>query len=288
MILLVGATGKLGRLIAQQLIERGESVRVLVRQDPAEIFGKSPKVEVVYGDLKDPESLRRACAGVGAVITTANATARGGEDTIESVDLRGTRNLIDAATQNHVRRFIYVSSLGADTNSAMPLLRAKGESERHLADSGMVWTSIQPNVYIDVLLMAVVGGPALSGNPVTLVGSGERRHSFVAMSDVAAYCLAALNHPAAENQTLMVGGPRPLSWRDAVSTFEQHLGHRIEIRAVPVGETVPGMPDFIVQLLTALEAYESPMDMTDMAATYGIEGTSLTDFISTIPVQHVA
>lgn len=287
MILIAGATGKLGRLITQQLIQLGESVRVLVRQDPADFFG--PNVEVAYGDLKDPDSLREACKGVDAVITTANSTARGGMDTIESVDLIGNRNLIDAATQNHVRRFIFVSSLGADPHSDMPLLRAKGETEKHLAQSGMVWTSIQPNAYMDLLLMAVVGGPALSGAPVTLVGAGQRKHSFVTMSDVAAYTLSALHSPAAENQTLRIGGPESLSWRDTVATFEQHLGRPIEIRAVPIGEPMRGMPDFIVQLLTALETYDSPIDMTGMAETYGVRGTSLGEFLSsTISKQHVA
>ena len=107
MILVVGATGKLGGLITQQLIQRGEPVRVLVRQDPGGLFG--PDVEVVHGDLKDPGSLQKACEGVDAVITTANATARGGADTIESVDLVGNRNLIDAAVGALVPRFIFIS-----------------------------------------------------------------------------------------------------------------------------------------------------------------------------------
>lgn len=286
MILIAGATGKLGGLITQQLIERGEPVRVLVRQDPAGSLGST--VEVAFGDLKDPDSLREACKGVDAVITTANSTARGGADTIESVDLIGNHDLVDAAVSERVRRFIFTSSLGADSNSAMPLLRAKGETEKHLMGTDMVWTSIQPNVYIDLLVMGVVGGPALSGAPVTLVGSGERRHSFVTMSDVAAYTLAALHSPAAENQILRVGGPETLSWRDVVATFEQFLGHPIEIRTVPTGEPVTGMPDFIVQLLTALETYDSPMDMAGLAENYGVKGTSLKEFLSSMPVQHVA
>ena len=284
MILVAGATGKLGGLITQQLIQQGEPVRVLVRPDAVGNFG--PTTEVALGDLKDPASLREACKGVDAVITTANSTARGGADTIESVDLMGNRNLVDAAAAERVGRFIFISSLGADPASTMPLLQAKGETEMHLAESGMVWTSIQPNVYIDLLVMGVVGGPALSGAPVTLVGSGERRHSFVAVSDVAAYTLAALHSRASENQTVRVGGPEPLSWRDVVATFEQFLGRPVEVRTVPLGEPVPGMPEFIVQLLTALETYDSPMDMTGMAETYGVKGTSLREFLGAT-VQHV-
>ena len=286
MILVAGATGKLGRLITQQLIQRGEPVRVLVRQDPGPELG--PQVEVAYGDLKDPDSLRAACEGVDTVITAANSTARGGPDTIDSVDLAGNRNLIDAAAAAHVRRFLFISSLGADPDSPMPLLRAKGLTERHLAGTDMTWTSLQPNVYMDLLMMAVVGGPALQGAPVTLVGEGRRRHSFIAMSDVAAYTVAALRSPAAENQTLRLGGPEPLSWRDAVAAFERHLGRPIDVRTVPVGKSVPGMPDFMVQLLTALEMYDSPLDMSELAEMYGVRGTSLGEFLSgAVPVSPV-
>ena len=108
MYLIVGATGTLGGRIVENLLAAGEDVRSLVRHN-------SPSVELaaagmataaqtlvsagaqpVYGDLTDRTSLAAACNGVDTVITTATATKREPPDTIETIDLQGTLNLIDA------------------------------------------------------------------------------------------------------------------------------------------------------------------------------------------------
>src|SRR5690606_12731281 len=97
MILIAGATGALGGMITRELLARGETVRVLVR--PGSSYGELVEAgaQPVMGDLRDPESLRRACAGVRTVITTANSATRSGGDTVDTVDRAGNRNLIDAA-----------------------------------------------------------------------------------------------------------------------------------------------------------------------------------------------
>ncbi len=279
MILVVGATGDLGGLIAQTLLDHGRPVRILVR--PGSAYGTlaTAGAETVIGDLKDPASIMSACRGVDAVITTANAAGRGGDDTVESVDRVGNRNLVDAAAAEGVRHFVFVSSLGASPDHPMPLLRAKGHTEQRLRDSGMAWTILQPNMFLNKLPMAVVGGPALAGQPVTLVGEGRRLHSMVAMRDVAAYAVAALERKQAEGQTLVIGGPQPISWRDIIAAFAQELGRDIPERTVSPGQPVPGMPAFVPGLLTALETYDSPLDSSALATAYGITPTTLADFV---------
>jgi uncharacterized protein YbjT (DUF2867 family) len=282
MILVAGATGQLGGLITSSLLERQESVRVLVRDAASQERFTRSGAEAVLGDLKDADSLARACDGVAEVVTTANATARAGDDSIESVDMVGNRSLIDQARARGVQRFVFVSALGADPAAQMPLLRAKGETERCLRESGMRWTVLRPNVFMDKLLIAVVAAPVLGGRPVRLVGEGLRRHSLVAMRDVAAYVTAALRDDTAVDQTLTIGGPEPVSWRDAVSIFAAELGHPIEIRTSPLGEPVPGLPDFITSLLSALETYDSPLPMGELAARFRIRPTSLPEFVHEI------
>jgi NADH dehydrogenase len=110
---------------------------------------------------------------------------------------------------------------------------------------------------------------------VTLVGEGRRRHSFVSVRDVCAYTVAAVQSPAAERQTLPVGGPQPVSWRDIVAAAERVLGREIPVRTVGLGEPVPGLPDVMSGLLTALETFESPMEMEHLAATYRVTPTPL-------------
>lgn len=285
MILVVGATGQLGGLIAQTLLDRGKPVRILVRDASSYDHLVKSGAEPVKADLKNPDSLRAACAGIDAVVTTANSTARGGADTLESVDRAGNRQLIDAAAAEGVRHFVFVSSIGAGPENPVPLLQAKGEAERRLRHSGMAWTILQPNMFMDKLPLMVVGGPALAGRPVTLVGEGRRRHSMVAMRDVAAYAVAALERQEAVGQTLLIGGPEPISWRDVVAAFEQELGRDVPVKTVPLGQPVPGMPDWLSQVLTALETYDSPLDIEALADAYGVMPTSLAEWARDVVVS---
>ena len=202
MILVVGATGQLGGLIAHRLIDQGSAVRILVCEGSSYDALLAAGAEPVTGDLKDPASLRAACLGVDTIITTANSSARGGDDTVDTVDRAGNRNLIEAAVANGVRRFVFTSNLGADPESPAPFMAAKGETEQRLRDSGLTWTIIEPNLFMDKLPIAVVGAPALAGMPVTLVGQGQRVHSLIAMRDVAEYAVAALRHSESERQVL--------------------------------------------------------------------------------------
>jgi len=229
----------------------------------------------VIGDLKDPASLLAACAGVDTVVTTANSSARGGEDTVESVDRLGNRNLIEAAARAGVERFVFVSNLGASPDSPNPFMAAKGETEQLLRSSGMSWTILQPNLFMDKLPVLVVGVPALTGRPVTLVGEGRRVHSLVAMNDVAQYVLAAVEHPERDGQLLVIGGPEPVSWRDVVAAFECELGRAIPVHTVPPGQPIDGMPDLLTGFLALLETYDSRLEMGELSERYGVAPTAL-------------
>lgn len=279
MILVVGGTGSLGGSIARRLLVEGNEVRILVRPGSSYEDLVADGAQAVTGDLKDPASLRAACAGTDAVVTTANAIGRGGEDTIESVDRQGNQHLIEAAEAEGVRRFVFISVLGASTESPVPLIRAKAEAEERLTRTAMTWTILQPNLFMDIWLPMAIGAPALAGQPVTLVGDGRRRHSMVAMGDVASYAVAALEHDEADNQRLLIGGPEAISWRDAIAAFEHELGREIPVRTVPAGDPVPGMPEQVNGLFQLLETYDSPLDMNATAATFGVTSTALGDFV---------
>lgn len=279
MILIVGATGRLGGQIVQRLLADGRKVRVLVR--PQSDYGSLVQAgaEPVVGDLKDPASLHAACEGIEAVVTTANAAGRGGEDTFQTVDDEGNHNLINAAVQAGVERFTFTSVLGSDPNSPAPLLRAKGITEERLRASGMTFTVTQADVHMDMLIPLVVDLPLSQGEPVRVVGEGRRKHSFVAQQDVAAFTVAALDHPAARNSTIVIGGPEPLSWRDIVGAVERELGRPIRLETIPVGQRLPGVPDFVTDLVTALEMYDTPLDMRETTSIYRVDPTSLTSWV---------
>jgi uncharacterized protein YbjT (DUF2867 family) len=291
MIVVIGATGIVGGMITRQLLERGKEVRILVRRDsPSSQLvqqGLATSAESlieagaqpVHGDLRDRASLDAAVDGVETVISTANSAMRGGADNPQSVDLEGNRNLIKAARDASVEDFVFISLLGADPNHPAPYMQAKAQSESALQESGMEYTILAPTAFMEVWPAMVVGMPALQGQPVTLVGEGRRRHSFISNRDVAAFAVAAVDHPAARNQYLAIGGPEPLSWRDVVATYERVLGRSISVEYVAAGEPVPGLPDPMPALLAGMETYDSVVEMEETSSTFDVPLTTLETFV---------
>ena len=285
MILIVGATGLLGGRITRQILQDRPDVRILVRPNspyqPLVTAGAQP----VSADLKDSASLAPALADVSTVITTASAGQRGGADTIESVDLAGNLNLIAAAAQAGVRQFIFTSTMSSDPHSPVPIVRAKGLAEARLRDSGMGYTILALNGIMDVMLPVIVGGPARAGQPVTLVGAGRRRHSLVAAADAAAFAVAAIGHPAAMNQRLVIGGPEAVSWRDVVATYERVLGHSITVQTIAPGKLlpnlppVPGLAEVLSGVMAFLETFDSPIEMAETERAFGVRLTPLEEFV---------
>lgn len=275
MILVPGATGMVGRMIVEQLLAEGREVRILVRPRSEYHALEKAGAQVAHGDLKDPASLDPACRGIETVITTANSAARGGDDSAETVDRQGNRNLIEAAERAGVRRFIFISALGSTPDSPVPFFQAKAATEQRLRESGMTWTILAPNLFMESWALGVVGGPITHGQPVTLVGTASRKHSFISAADVAHFAVAAVDAPVARNEYLPLGGPEALSWRDVVSVFERVLDRAVDTRFVQPGEPVPGMPDVMSGLLAAMETYDTVLDTGPLARQMGVELTPL-------------
>jgi uncharacterized protein YbjT (DUF2867 family) len=300
MILVVGATGVVGGMVTRRLLDEDQEVRILVRRDsPSSQLvqqGLATSAEAliesgahpVHGDLRDRASLDAALDGVDTVISTANSAGRGGADNPQSVDLEGNRNLIEAAREAGVGRFVFVSLLGADPDHPSPFVRAKAQSEAALRESGTEYTIIAPTAYMELWVAMVVGMPALQGRPVTLVGEGRRRHSFVSNRDVAAFAVAALDNPAARNEYLAIGGPEPLSWLDVVATYERVLDRSIPVEFVAMGEPVPGLPDPMPEMMAGMETYDTAIEMEETSRTFGVPPTPLATFVREQVSSHTA
>jgi uncharacterized protein YbjT (DUF2867 family) len=279
MILVAGATGMLGSNITRRLLADGHSVRILVRAGSdyraLEEAGALPFV----GELGDPASLRQACTGIHTVITTANSAGRGGGDTVDSVEIAGNRNLIDAASAGGAAHFIFISALGASEDSPVPFMRGKALAERHLRESGMPFTILQPNIFVDVWAGMLVLGPVMSGRPVTLLGEGLRRHSMIAADDVARFTVACVGNEDALNRTIPLGGPAAVSWQEVVAAAGRSLGREIPIRTASPAEGLPGLPETVSQLAATFEMYDSVLQMDEIARNFGVRLTSVDEFM---------
>ena len=100
------------------------------------------------------------------MITTANSALRGGADNTQTVDTDGNRNLIDAARSSGVKQFIFVSAFGVTSDSPVPLFQAKARTEAYLRASGMPYTILAADGFMDVWLSMIVVGPVREGGAV--------------------------------------------------------------------------------------------------------------------------
>ncbi len=112
-----------------------------------------------------------------------------------------------------------------------------------------------------------------------IYGGGSRKHTFISAGDVAAFTVAAVHHPAAQNQFLPLGGPIALTWREVIATYEHVLRHPIAAEFVPLGTPVPYLPEAMLGLFAALDTFDSMIDTTDLANTFMVRLTPLEEVV---------
>jgi uncharacterized protein YbjT (DUF2867 family) len=227
-ILVVGATGLVGKEVCRQLSAAGVAVRALIRPsaDPNKIADlRDLPVATMVGDLRDPASLERACTDVDAVVCTASSmpfSYEAGVNDIAWVDLDGVRSLIDTAKTAGVARFVYVSFSGGMERRS-PLRDAKRTVEHHLQESRLDWTILRPSYFMEVWLSPAVGFDA-SQATATVPGSGDRPISWISLRDVASFVVACLGSSTTSRRIIELGGPRPVTPNEVIRIFEATSG----------------------------------------------------------------
>lgn len=241
MILVSGGTGFVGSAIVRELLRRDQPVVVLGRDagKVRRIFG--PDVAAREGDVRRPEDLAQAMAGVDVVINAVQFPNSPIENrrkgwTFEDVDLKGTRNQVDAARAAGVRRFVYVSGVGASKESDKHWYRYKWEAEKYLQDSGIEWVVVRPTwVYgpDDVSLNRFLGFTRVLPF-VPMFGSGDQPMQPVFIDDVGRVVADAALVPAAANRTFELGGPDVMSMNDVIRAALDVMGRRRALLHQPV------------------------------------------------------
>jgi NADH dehydrogenase len=253
-VLVTGATGFVGPHVVHELRAREVPVRALVREPSRGSRLAAWGAELANGDVTDPASLAAACAGVDAVVHLV-AIIRGRPEDFERVMSQGTRNVVAAAREAGVRRFVLASALGLDerTKDAVPYFRAKWEMERAVRESGLEHVIFRPSFVFGRdggVLPTFVRLARLA--PVTpIVGPGTQRLQPIWIDDLAAYYAAAISEPAAANRTFELGGPDAVTWNEFWQRLKRTLGSHRPSLHVPFGamrlqaaltERLPGAP----------------------------------------------
>jgi uncharacterized protein YbjT (DUF2867 family) len=281
-ILVTGGTGFIGPRIVHALRERDQPVRALVR-DPG---GRSAATlaawgaELVQGDMTDRESLRRAVEGSEAVVHLV-AIRQGSGEQFRRVMEDGTRELVAAAKEAGVKRFVLMSALGTseETKDLVPYYHAKWEEEQTVSGSGLEHVIFRPS-----FVFARDGGilPTFRRlaklSPVTpIIGSGEQRIQPIWIEDVAAYFAQSVDKAEAANRTFELGGPDAVSWNEFWARLKRALGQRRPSVHVPmalmranalVTERLPGNIPLTRDLLKMLEHGDNVVSNDDAVRTF--------------------
>ena len=234
MILVVGATGNLGRKVVRSLRAAGEDVRAMTRDvskaDELKTLGARP----VRGDLTDPESLEFPMRGARAVVLAAHSILGRGSESSEAVDDEGHRALIDRAKGAGVEHIVYTSVLNASPDHPVDFWRTKARIEEHVRESGVSYTIIRSAAFMEIHAYQLIGKAVVEGKRVILMGNGKNPRNFVAAEDVAKVVVGALRIPSLRGETVDVGGPENLTAHQVVETFERVSGRKARISHIPI------------------------------------------------------
>lgn len=232
MILIVGGTGALGSATTEKLLAQKTAVRVMTRTPlKAQALG----AEVVQGDLRDQDSLVRACQGVDTVFASAHSIMGSGAEASKYIDDQGHRWLIDAAKAAGVNHFVYVSALGAAPDHPANFFRIKYKIEQYLRNSGLPCTILRPTAFMESHAYQLIGQPILETGKVTLFGKGENPRNFVAAADVAHFAVLMLLNPDPSGEILAIGGPENITNMQVVVMYEELAGRKAKVSHVPLG-----------------------------------------------------
>jgi uncharacterized protein YbjT (DUF2867 family) len=266
MILVVGASGRLGGLVARQLLLEGKQIRAMSRTPSSLSELTAMGTDTVIGDLRDPQSLAIACQGIDALFTATHAFNGSSSNSPRAVDDIGNRNLIDAARTAHVRHVVFTSILGARPDHPVNMYRYKYATEQYLRTSGLSYTILRPAPFMETW-SEILGRSIVTQGKAMVFGKGDNPINFVSVRDVARFAVMALDDPNAHNRIIEIGGPENTTQLQFVRLIEEASGRKTRVQHIPLPMmrimrlvTQPINPAFSRQILAGVI-----MDTEDMS-----------------------
>ena len=271
-----GSTGWLGGLVARDLADRGVAQRLLVRDvsRAPELLG-SVAAQCSYRDV---DAARAALEGAETLFMVSAAES---EDRLDE-----HRAFVDAAAAAGVRHVVYVSFFGAAPDATFTLARDHAATEEHLRASGMAWTFLRDNLYLE-FMDHMVGEDGVVRGP-----AGDGRAAVVAHDDIARVAVAVLTDPASHaGETYDLTGPEALTFTQMAAVISEVTGREVRFHDETVEEAyasraVYGAPDWQVDAwvstYTAVRAGELDGVSADVERLTGRRPTSLRDHLENL------
>jgi uncharacterized protein YbjT (DUF2867 family) len=264
-ILVTGATGTVGREVVPRLAVEGVQVRAAARH-PQMLALPEERVEAVEMDLRDPSDLDRALEDVDKVFFLSPLDETMAED---------AALMVGRAMAQGVRHMVRLSALGVDSSRKITLGKVHGEVERIIRGSGIQWTILRPNAFMQNFI--TYWGESIRKENAFFIPQGQGRVSVVDARDIADVAVVALTESGHVGKVYELSGPEALSNHDVAGTLSDVLGRKISYRDIPAGEArdaliAGGMSEWMVNVI--LELFE--MSAADEAAEVNGEVERLT------------
>lgn len=238
-VLLAGGTGQLGRKVAQELHRAGYSVTALAR-NPQKAERIRPYVQkIVTGDATRPADVNGLAAGIDIVVSTLGKSVSlndRSKASFEDVDYKANRLLLDEARRQGVRKFVYVSALGAENYPDLRYFEVHHRLSQDLMASGLDYSIIKPpalfSVFADLIDLARKG---------ILVTPGDGAHltNPIYDGDLAGIIVGSIEQP---NSVIEAGGVQVYSRKQINDLIQQHIDPNRRVRHVPMGLAKGSLP----------------------------------------------
>jgi NADH dehydrogenase len=294
MILITGATGYIGRHLVSRLVAQDERPRCLARDvKRAATILPAGNVELAQGDTVDSASLQEAVRGIDTIVHAAFITADHKESKgnhYEDTNVRGTENLIKAASAAGVKRIIEISGLGTKEDKPGSYMQGRYLAEKMLKESGLDWTIIQPSVLFgkDAPFIKGLADLIRTSPVVPLIGGGKTMFQPIHIEDVVTVITRVLEDPArTSGKTYTIGGPAYYSFSQVIDML-LHTMHKSRIKApaptafIGVGaammEAVLPKPP-LTKAAMALFSFDNTTDLHSVERDFGFTPMSFPDFL---------
>lgn len=220
-ILVIGATGNIGKELTKLLVEKGQKVRVTIRPTSHTKDLKALGVEMVHADLNDSSSLKDAMNGIEKVLFATPFVPN-------MVEL--SRNIIQAAKDAGVKHLVKISGAGAELE-AITMAKWHRTIEKEIEQSGIAYTFLRPNSFMQNIVN--FSAHTIREHGAFYAPIGEGKIAMVDARDVAKVALHVLSENGHENKAYYLSGPTAISYHEIADILSSETGRSVKYIDVP-------------------------------------------------------
>lgn len=235
LITVFGGTGFLGNVLARELIDAGQRVRIAARHPVLPDWAKDgDRIEIISADITDATSIEAAIAGADSVVNAVSLYVTSPELSFKAVHVEGAGRLAQRVHCAGIEKLVHLSGIGASIDSPSTYVRARASGEDAVLDAMPKATIVRCSVLFGPAGSFLSTLASLARLPlIPLFGDGETRLQPVHVVDVARALIRLLGEPVTERRFFELGGPDIMTYRDILSLVLAHYRSERPMVAVP-------------------------------------------------------